>query len=44
LEFQLSPARDAQAAKCFFAKALSANHTVVPRVIAVDKNAAYPKA
>ena len=44
LEFLLSPTRDAQAAKCFFAKALGACHTVIPRVITVDKNAAYPKA
>lgn len=44
LEFRLSPTRDAQAAKRFLAKALGANHTVVPRVITVDKNAAYPKA
>jgi transposase, IS6 family len=44
LEFQLSPTRYAQAAKRFFTKALSASHTVVPRVITVDKNAAYPKA
>ncbi|GHO71410.1 IS6 family transposase [Ktedonobacter sp. SOSP1-52] len=27
----------------FFAKALHASHTVTPRVITVDKNAAYPK-
>jgi len=44
LEFLLNPTRDAQAAKCFFAKALGACHTVIPRVITVDKNAAYPKA
>jgi len=44
LEFQLSPTRDAQAAKRFLVKALSASHTVVPRVVTVDKNAAYPKA
>jgi IS6 family transposase len=44
LEFQLSPARDTQAAKRFFTKALGACHTVTPRVITVDKNAAYPKA
>jgi transposase-like protein len=40
----LSAARDAQAAKRFFTKALGASHTVTPRVITVDKNAAYPKA
>jgi IS6 family transposase len=44
LEFLLSATRDAQAAKRFFAKALHASHTVTPRVITVDKNAAYPKA
>ena len=44
LEFLLSTTRDAQAAKRFFAKALGASHTVTPRVITVDKNAAYPKA
>src|SRR5438067_7378069 len=44
LEFLLSPRRDAQAAKRFFAKALAAPHSSTPRVITVDKNAAYPKA
>jgi transposase, IS6 family len=44
LEFLLSATRDTQAAKRFFAKALGASHTVTPRVITVDKNAAYPKA
>src|SRR5258708_18523487 len=44
LEFLLSETRDAAAAKRFFSKALGATHTVVPRVITVDKNAAYPKA
>ena len=44
LEFLLSETRDAQAAKRFFSKALTAPHTVTPRVITVDKNAAYPKA
>src|SRR5436305_3199170 len=44
LEFLLSEARDAEAAKCFFAKTLAAPHTTTPRVINVDKNAAYPKA
>jgi transposase, IS6 family len=43
LEFLLSATRDAQTAKRFFAKALGASHTVTPRVITVDKNAAYPK-
>ena len=40
----LTPTRDAQAAKRFFSKALAAPHTSTPRVITVDKNAAYPKA
>jgi IS6 family transposase len=44
LEFLLSLARDAEAAKRFFHKTLAAFHTVFPRVITVDKNAAYPKA
>ncbi|GHO82613.1 IS6 family transposase [Dictyobacter formicarum] len=44
LEFHLSATRDAEAVKQFFAKALGASHTVTPRVITVDKNAAYPKA
>jgi transposase, IS6 family len=44
LEFLLRATRDAPSAKRFFAKALGALHTVTPRVIAVDKNAAYPKA
>ena len=44
LDFFLSAARDAQVAKRFFSKALGASHTVTPRVINVDKNAAYPKA
>jgi transposase-like protein len=44
LEFLLSPWRDAEAAKRFFAKALAAPHNSTPRVITVDKNAAYPKA
>ncbi|HEY4385368.1 MAG TPA: IS6 family transposase, partial [Ktedonobacteraceae bacterium] len=44
LEFLLSATRDAQAAKRFFVKTLAASHTVTPRVITVDKNAAYPKA
>jgi IS6 family transposase len=44
LEFLLSATRDTQAAKRFFTKALHATHAVTPRVITVDKNAAYPKA
>src|SRR2546421_2519210 len=44
LEFRLSATRDAEAAKRFFSKTLAAPHTTTPRVITVDKNAAYPKA
>ncbi|BCL84644.1 IS6 family transposase [Ktedonobacteria bacterium brp13] len=44
LEFWFSPTRNAEAAKCFFLKMLAASHTSEPRVINVDKNAAYPKA
>lgn len=44
LDFFFSPTRDAQAAKQFFLKTLAAPHTSEPRVINVDKNAAYPKA
>jgi len=44
LDFWLSSTRDAHAAKYFFLKTLAASHTTEPRVINVDKNAAYPKA
>jgi transposase, IS6 family len=44
LEFLLSPTRDSQAAKRFFAEVLAAPHTSTPRVITVDTNASYPKA
>ena len=44
VEFFFSANRDAAAAQAFFEKALGAAHTVTPRVINVDKNAAYPKA
>ena len=45
LEKRIRPAkRDAEAAKRFFRKALAQPHTVNPRTITVDKNAAYPKA
>lgn len=44
LDFMLSTKRDARAAKRFFRKALNASHNWEPRVINVDKNAAYPKA
>ncbi|GHO71487.1 IS6 family transposase [Ktedonobacter sp. SOSP1-52] len=44
LDFYFSPSRDTQAAKQFLLKILVASHTSEPRVINVDKNAAYPKA
>jgi transposase-like protein len=44
LEFMLSPYRHAGAAEYFFRKALGGAHTVMPRVINVDGNAAYPPA
>ena len=44
IEFFFSTKRDAVAAEGFFETALEAGHTVTPRVINVDKNAAYPKA
>lgn len=44
LDFMLSAKRDAKAAERFFRKVLKARHTQSPRVITVDKNAAYPKA
>jgi transposase, IS6 family len=44
IDFLLSAKRDAEAAKRFFRKALAQPHTVDPRPITVDKNAAYPKA
>ena len=40
----LSAKRDARAAERFFHKTLKASHNQSPRVINVDKNAAYPKA
>ena len=42
LDFMLSASRDAQAAKRFLRKVLKASHHHWPRVINVDKNAAYP--
>jgi transposase, IS6 family len=42
IDFLLSAKRDAAAARRFFRKALSQPHTVNPRSITVDKNAAYP--
>jgi transposase, IS6 family len=44
IDFLLSVKRDAAAAKRFFRKALKQSHTVSPRTITVDKNAAYPVA
>ena len=44
LDFMLSAKRDAKAAKRFLRKVLNASHTIKPRVITVDKNAAYPPA
>jgi len=44
LDFMLSAKRDAKAAKRFFIKVLNGGHTDVPRIINVDKNAAYPPA
>ena len=44
LEFRLSAKRAAAAAEAFFRRGLDAPHAVEPRVINVDKNAAYPKA
>ena len=44
IDFLLSAKRDTEAAKRFFRKALAQPHTVNPRTITVDKNAAYPKA
>ena len=44
MECMLSAKPDAQAATRFFRKVLQASHTTLPRVITVDKHAAYPKA
>ncbi len=44
LDFLLSAKRDARAAERFLRKTLNASHTETPRVINVDKNAAYPPA
>jgi transposase-like protein len=43
-DFMLTAKRDKRAAKRFLSKALKATHTQEPRVINVDKNAAYPTA
>jgi IS6 family transposase len=44
LDFMLSTTRAADAAERFFRKVLRGSHTLTPRVITVDKNAAYPPA
>jgi transposase-like protein len=44
LDFMLSAKRDNKAAARFFRKVLKGQHTQAPRVITVDKNAAYPAA
>ncbi len=44
IDFLLSARRDAAAAMRFFRKAQAQPHTVNPRTITVDKNAAYPRA
>jgi transposase, IS6 family len=44
LDFMLSATRDADAAERFFRQVLQASHTRTPRVITVDKHAAYPPA
>jgi transposase-like protein len=44
LDFLPSAKRDGKAAAHFFRKVLKAQHTQTPRVINVDKNAAYPVA
>ncbi|MEL6359424.1 MAG: IS6 family transposase, partial [Bacteroidota bacterium] len=44
LDFMLSAKRDAKAAKRFLKKVLNASHTIEPRGITVDENAAYPPA
>ena len=44
IDFLLSAKRDAATARRFFRKALKQAHTVNPRTLTVDKNAAYPSA
>ena len=44
VDFMLSAKRDKKAAKRFLKKALNSNHNQIPKVITVDKNAAYPPA
>jgi len=43
-DFMLSVTQDAKAAERFFRAALRASHTTLPRVITVDRYAAYPPA
>jgi IS6 family transposase len=44
IDFMLSAKLNRTAAKRFFKKALSFHHNQIPRIIAVDKNPAYPPA
>lgn len=44
IDFLLAAKRDAAAAKRFFRKVFRASANPIPRVINVDKNAAYPAA
>ena len=44
IDFLLTAHRDAEAAKRFLRKAMTVAHNQKPRVITVDKNAAYRKA
>ena len=43
LDFMLSATRDADAAEQFFRKVLSASHTILPRVITVDRTRRTPR-
>lgn len=44
IAINFSKAKDKQAAKCFFKKALRSIHVAMPRVITIDKNLARPTA
>lgn len=44
IDFILNTNRNVRVAKRFFRKALSSDHTQVPRIITVDKNPTYPSA
>lgn len=44
LDFLLTAKRDAKAAQRYLTKTLQADHTIIPRVIIVDKNPSYPPA